>query len=127
MTPSMDDYLRRYPPPEQPDVAREKDAPGRDHIAPARLPVEATLDLHGFTVQDGRDALDRFIHDAVKSGRKKVLIVHGKGQTLTAPSPLRSMVQSYLEMNPCVGATGNPGIKDGGRGATWAVIRQRSR
>ena len=122
----MEEYLRRYPPPAEPEA--DRDSPPETPPTPAeRRPTEATLDLHGCTVDEGKTRLEQFIKASLQAGRTKVLIVHGKGATLGSDSPLRRMVRSYLEQNPYVGKTGIPGNKEGGRGATWAVIRQRSR
>jgi DNA-nicking Smr family endonuclease len=122
----MEEYLRRYPPPSQPEAERDS-APMGPPIPAERRPAEATVDLHGCTVEEGRARLDQFIKASIQAGRSKVLIVHGKGVTPGSDSPLRRMVRDYLEQNPYVGKTGIPGSNEGGRGATWAVIRQRSR
>jgi DNA-nicking Smr family endonuclease len=126
---SMEEYLHRYPPP-----ARSKDEeiqpvhPGKgDATSPAGIPVGATLDLHGLTVEEGRHALDQFIRNAVRRNLRKVLVIHGKGKSVGTMSPMKRMVRDYLETNPTVGAMGVPDTRDGGHGATWAIIRQRSR
>ncbi len=37
-----------------------------------------TLDLHGYTVEDALDALDRCLSDALLSGASEVRVIHGK-------------------------------------------------
>ena len=126
----MDVFLERYPP--TPDVIRENDLTGRgvhpdERLAPRRLPIERTIDLHGLTLEEAQLQLDRFLLSAQAEGILKVLIVHGKGNHSESMSVLKRFVRDFLEKNPNVGATGTPPIREGGSGATWAVIRQRSR
>ncbi len=127
----MEEYLERYPPPSRPkdDVAEEVDSTvnGRGTSSPAGLPVDVTVDLHGLTVDEGQRVLDQFVKQAVRGKMKKVLIIHGMGDRFGTTSPMKRMVRDYLEKNPTIGAMGVPEARDGGRGATWAIIRQRSR
>lgn len=122
----MDRLLERYPPP--PDLEKD-DFAGRDyeHVAPRKLPVERTIDLHGLTTLDATQQLEIFVTDAARDGVRKVLIIHGKGSSPGSEGVLKALVRRYLEASPIVGATGHPGVNLGGAGATWAVIRQRSR
>lgn len=124
---SMEEFLDRYPPPERPDADRENNPADVPRSAPSRAPIEDRIDLHGYTVEAAREELDRFIKRSIQAGRGKVLIIHGKGSTPGSEAPLRRMVRGYLEKNPLIGATGVADVRDGGRGATWAMIRQRSR
>jgi len=123
----MDEFLERYPPP--PGAATDRDEEPHTHHggATGTMPVERRIDLHGATADEGRRRLDRFIRDAVRGRVKKVLVVHGKGDTPGELSPLRRMVRDYLEQNPMVSRYGTPDTANGGIGATWAVLRQRSR
>ncbi len=126
----MDRYLDYYPP--TPEVLRkdgDNDTGGGEtrHVSPRRLPVERTIDLHGMTVEEARNEMDRFITCARAEGVVKVLVIHGKGSHGESQGIMKLFVQDYLEKNPGVGARGTPSIREGGTGATWAIIRQRSR
>ncbi|MFW5694161.1 MAG: Smr/MutS family protein [Alkalispirochaeta sp.] len=122
----MDRLLDRYPPP--PDLDKDDFADqAYDHVAPRKLPVEREIDLHGLTGVDATGQLETFIAQAARDGIRKVLIVHGKGSSPGSEGVLKALVRRYLEASPMVGATGHPGVELGGAGATWAVIRQRSR
>lgn len=126
----MDQFLERYPPTPEVMKERQTEEPLQDTagaISPRRRPVEGTLDLHGFTVQEAGEQLDRFIADALAQGVTKVLIIHGKGTHRESGGIIREFVRKYLEKNRNIGATGVPSIREGGTGATWAMIRQRSR
>lgn len=122
----MDRLLDRYPPP--PDLEKD-DFAGRDyeHVAPRKLPVERTIDLHGLTSTAASRQLEAFVVQAAKDGVRKVLVIHGKGSSPGSEGILKALVRDYLEASSKVGATGHPGVDLGGAGATWAIIRQRSR
>ncbi|SIQ64297.1 Smr domain-containing protein [Alkalispirochaeta americana] len=125
----MELYLQRYPPcasaTGMKDMDEEEDL--RQRLAPRRLPVERTLDLHGMTQEEARLSLGRFLATARAEGIRKVLIIHGKGTHGETGGVLRRLVQGYLEADRSVGATGTPSAQEGGTGATWAIVRQRSR
>ena len=50
-----------------------------ERLRRGRFEVEADLDLHGRIVADAVVALDRFLDDSRRRGRRCVRIVHGKG------------------------------------------------
>ncbi|TVQ35827.1 MAG: hypothetical protein EA384_15510 [Spirochaetaceae bacterium] len=89
-----------------------------------RLPVEATLDLHGFRLQEAVSEIDRFLEQSRAAGLRKVLIVHGKGYHSSGAPVLRQAVLSYLQRHRLAGATGTPGRDEGGTGAVWVVIKR---
>jgi DNA-nicking Smr family endonuclease len=125
----MDQFLELYPPKDE----ALKDTPEREETgsgarpSPRKMPIERTIDLHGHTLDSARATLDGFIAQAQGAGIRKILIVHGKGLHSGSSGVLRDFVRKYLQKNPSIGATGTPSIRDGGSGATWAVVRQRSR
>ena len=49
-----------------------------ERLRRGRYRIEADLDLHGRTVADASTALDRFLADSRRRGRRCVRIVHGK-------------------------------------------------
>jgi DNA-nicking Smr family endonuclease len=123
----MDEFLERYPPPPGSAIDRDEEPDGARRGPTKKASIERRIDLHGTTVDEGRRRLDRFIRDAVRGRVRTVLVVHGKGDAPGELSPLRRMVQEYLERNPTVSRFGTPDTANGGSGATWAVLRQRSR
>jgi DNA-nicking Smr family endonuclease len=78
-------------PPSRPTIRRQeppvKKAPplaplGRrlkQRVARGREPIDARLDLHGFTQREAHAALLRFLHRAQADGVKIALVVTGKG------------------------------------------------
>jgi DNA mismatch repair protein MutS2 len=78
-----------------------------------RNTISNELDLHALTVDEGIMKLDRYLHDAFRSGYYTVTIVHGKGTGI-----LRNAVRQYLEGHPLVKSFrwGEP--REGGIGVT---------
>lgn len=122
--PSMDDLLDRYPPPQ--DLTKESE-PEVSRISPRRLPIEREIDLHGMTVEAAEEAMNRFVAEARAEGLQKVLFIHGKGSHEGSEGVLRAAVHRFIEQHPDVGASGPAPATRGGTGATWAIVRQRSR
>jgi DNA-nicking Smr family endonuclease len=87
--------------------------------------IQATLDLHGSTIDLGVSRLRQFLVESRRLGRRRVLIVHGKGTHSEHGAPLREAVLGEL-LGPASGlvhafASAAPG--DGGEGATYVMLR----
>jgi DNA-nicking Smr family endonuclease len=120
-----EDWLDRYPPDGSKKEITEKSNyhPGEIRQRKRNLPYQRTLDLHGFTVDEARLKLCRFIADCSAAGIEKVLIIHGKGIHSKRGSKIPEMVHECLRNLSDVGETSNPDRKDGGSGATWALLK----
>ena len=92
-----------------------------------KRPVQDTLDLHGLNGREARSEIGRFIRSMRRRNLRKGLIIHGKGLHSPDGSVLAPLVREYLEMSSEVGEFGRAGRRDGGSGATWFILRQRSR
>lgn len=90
------------------------------------LRPQRQLDLHGLKIGEAYEAIDVFLDESVKSGIRKVLIIHGKGNHSSSGPVLRDAVTRYLQNHPLAGEIGVPDKSDGGSGATWVLVRQRS-
>ncbi len=123
----MSQFLELYPP--EPDPDRDNDIPETrvSPRSPRKMPVQGRIDLHGYTVDEARSELDRFLKEAVSQGKRKVLVIHGKGLHSEGDSRLRDMSKQMLAEHQLVGTTGTADPRDGGSGATWAILRHRSR
>ncbi|HLQ76726.1 MAG TPA: Smr/MutS family protein [Terriglobia bacterium] len=76
-----------------------------------QFPVEATLDLHGFTKDEASRQLQRFLLQSLAVGRRSVRIVHGKGQGSPGQPPiLKSKINQWLRENPSVWHSVLPGL-----------------
>tara|TARA_B100000614_G_C14102867_1_gene307998 strand:+ start:82 stop:456 length:375 start_codon:yes stop_codon:yes gene_type:complete len=120
---AMKRLLNRYPPPA--GYRKPDDDTPVEHLAPRKLPIERTLDLHGCTVAEATSQLDAFVRRAARDGVRKILVVHGKGSHPGSEGALKTMVREFFETSPHIGTTGHPGAEHGGAGATWAIVRRR--
>jgi DNA-nicking Smr family endonuclease len=126
---TMDTILNSYAPDSDVLISKEDKVPYIPNINREKMrrkKADLVLDLHGVSVEDAKIELNNFIHRSYRTGAKKILIIHGKGNHTNGQSVLKPLVKSILEMSPYIGDTGTPERRDGGSGATWAVIRQRS-
>lgn len=90
------------------------------------IPWEQGLDLHGFTVDQARDEVSRFIRDAARDNVRCVLIVHGKAFTQPGqPATLKSCVNDWLRQMPNVVAFCSAQPKEGGTGAVYVLLKAR--
>lgn len=90
------------------------------------FPIEATLDLHGQTVDEARQQLARFIHGGVEEGLKCVRVVHGKGYRSPGLAPvLKPRVAFWLSHLGEVTAFISARPADGGTGALYVLLKRR--
>jgi DNA-nicking Smr family endonuclease len=119
----MERYIDRYPPSE--DALRDRNDPRSPvRYGPRRLPVDGEIDLHGYTAEEAETELSQFIARAVVAGWRKILVIHGKGLHAGSSGTLKAVVQRVLAADTRIGATGSPPARQGGTGATWAVVKQ---
>lgn len=85
------------------------------------------VDLHGLTGKEARRALNDFVHSMQKRGLRKGLIIHGKGIHSNGNPVLKKVVKEFLTNDVNVGEFRLAKSRDGGSGATWFLLRQRSR
>lgn len=100
-----------------------------DRLKRGRLPIDATLDLHGLTQSEAHAAVKGFVARAAERGLRTLLIVTGKGRhdgsgVLKAAlprwlndAPLRGHVLALAEARP----------EHGGSGALYVLLRRRRR
>jgi DNA-nicking Smr family endonuclease len=93
-----------------------------------KVHVEQTLDLHGQTVPAGMQQLREFLIAAQRSGRRCVLVIHGKGthsELGALGAPLREAVLCELlgELSGLVHALSTAAPEGGGEGATYVMLR----
>lgn len=87
--------------------------------------LEASIDLHGLTVDVALRELRAFLLESRTLGRRRVLVVHGKGTHSEHGAPLREAVVSSLlgEASGLVHAFATAAASDGGDGATVVMLR----
>lgn len=90
-----------------------------------KLRGEETLDLHGETVDAGKQRLREFLVATQRRGRRCVLVVHGKGTHSEHGAPLREAVLGELlgPLSGLIHALATAAPPDGGEGATYVMLR----
>lgn len=109
----------------------------RQRVASGRTPIDARLDLHGFTQEKAHAALSRFLRGAQAEGARMVLVVTGKGTPRkprrddyaepVKPGVLRRQVPIWLaspEFRPLVVSVEDAHAAHGGQGALYVRLRR---
>ncbi|WP_271273939.1 Smr/MutS family protein [Aliamphritea hakodatensis] len=92
------------------------------------IPWEAGLDLHGFSLDEARDELSRFIRDASQNQCRCVIVIHGKAYSGEGQQPLvKSYVNDWLKQMHQVTAFCSAQPKDGGTGALYVLLRNANK
>lgn len=119
-----------------PDVAPEEPLffarIGLQHRVQRRLkhgdfPIEATLDLHGCTIAEAGQQLDKFLHSTTAAGLRCICVIHGKGhRSADGRSVLKSQVNFWLRDSLAVMAFCSAQPRHGGTGAVYVLLRRQS-
>lgn len=99
-----------------------------DRLHRGDFSIQAHIDLHGLSAEAAEDVFDGFIKDALDTGKRAVLIVHGRGLSSPVKPVLKSKVQDWLTRGPWrkwVIAFSSARSCDGGAGATYVLLRRR--
>ena len=108
-------------------------APGVDRRLLRRLrrgeyAVQSHLDLHGMRSDEAKHAVDEFIRESQRAGRRCVLIVHGRGLRSKDHVPVlkeKLVVQlSHGRIGKQVLAFATARPHDGGAGAVYVLLRR---
>jgi len=92
---------------------------------------QAHVDLHGLTAAEAREAVERFIAESFRAGRRCILIVHGRGLNSKDQTPvLKERLKSWLahgRIARVVLAFASARACDGGAGALYVLLRRERR
>lgn len=122
----MSSFLDMYPPVDEieSEVIPKKVYLKQQRRNYKRMKPQKVLDLHGFTLAFAKIELDDFILNCKKRKIEKIMIIHGKGlHSPDGEAVLRIFIRNELKLSPYIGETGHPSEKEGGAGATWAIIK----
>lgn len=115
------------------DEYMEGIAPGVDWRLAQRLhrgnyAIQAQLDLHGYTVDEAKSLVHRFLTNAYITGRRCVRLIHGRGRNSADNRPvLKECVKSWLSqgrLSRLVLAFVTAPLHDGGAGAVYVLLRR---
>lgn len=99
-----------------------------ERLRRGKLPIEASLDLHGLRQADAHRRLETFLADCQAAGKRCVLVVTGKGLHREDAGVLRAAVPRWLNEPPTRGRVlsfdyAQP--KHGGTGALYILLRRK--
>lgn len=102
----------------------------RSHLKRGQIAWEAGLDLHGHTLDEARDELERFLSESRQRRMRCVLVVHGKARgsmsrNMADYPVIKSHVNAWLREWPTVLAFCSARDLDGGTGAVYILLRRR--
>ena len=121
------------------DFAIDKSYPGKRRQKLLRKRPDASIDLHGLTIDEAWPALEAFFDNSREKGFEKVLIIHGKGNHRNPalqghgragfPSGNEAMMmhitRRFIEYCSFAGESGYSTAREGGRGATWVILKDK--
>ena len=90
--------------------------------------IQAHIDLHGLGVHDAHQAFEKFLNKSIMTGKRAVLIIHGRGLSSPFKPVLKTKVYQWLTIAPWhkwVIAFTSARLCDGGTGATYVLLRQQ--
>ena len=90
--------------------------------------IQAHIDLHRLNAHDAREVFEKFLKWAAITGKRGVLIIHGRGLSGPSEHVLKEKVIEWLTRSPWrkwVIAYASARLCDGGAGATYVLLRRR--
>lgn len=90
--------------------------------------IQAHIDLHGLNVENAREVFESFMNTSFNSGKRAVLIIHGRGMSSPGDAVLKNKVREWLSHSywlKRVIAYASAKSYDGGAGATYVLMRNR--
>jgi DNA-nicking Smr family endonuclease len=98
-------------------------------ITREKVSVEATLDLHGLTIEQAEKTVEAFIIGCYKQSKTYILIITGKGELSHTKATLRTEFPRFLanpKIAPVVISFTQAGRKHGFQGAYYVLLRKRA-
>ncbi len=97
-------------------------------LARGRLPIEASIDLHGLTQSQAYGMLHGFLGQAHRKGLRHVLVITGRGSASGGDGVLRRAVPQWLkapEFRAMASGCESAARGHGGDGAYYVRLRRR--
>ena len=88
------------------------------------LPIEEELDLHGYTANEAKIAIQDFLYECKRQHIRYIRIIHGKGYRSEQKIPvLKTHIAYWLPQLNDVLAFSSALPKDGGTGAIYVILK----
>lgn len=90
--------------------------------------VQDYIDLHGMGMEEARTEVNAFLKNAIRLGKRCVLIVHGRGLSSPCKPVLKLGILKLLKSNywrKWILAFASARLCDGGAGGTYVLLRRR--
>ncbi len=91
--------------------------------------IQGHIDLHGMNVETASEEFESFMKSSYLAGKGAVLIIHGRGLSSPGEAVLKNKVREWLSHSywrKRVLAYASAQSHDGGAGATYVLLRDRS-
>ena len=90
-----------------------------------QISLQGELDLHGMTVAMAREELAQYLHLCMRTGKRCVRIIHGKGRgSLHGQPVIKNKVNIWLRQRDEVLAFCSARQVDGGTGAIYVLLKK---
>lgn len=89
---------------------------------PVSLPLEDSIDLHAFALQDIPSVVESYLEAAAREGFREVRLIHGRGKGVQ-----RERVRRALAASPLVERFAQAPPERGGWGATLVWLKAERR
>jgi DNA-nicking Smr family endonuclease len=106
-----------------PDICREV----VKRLHQGKFSIQGFIDLHGLNVVEAWEVFENFLKESVTTGKRGILIVHGRGLSSPNEPVLKTQVYHWLTRGPWrkwVMAFSSARSCDGGAGATYVLLRK---
>ncbi|MBW2637920.1 MAG: Smr/MutS family protein [Deltaproteobacteria bacterium] len=91
--------------------------------------IQSHVDLHGCSADNAKKVIHDFLRESIRTDRRAVLIVHGRGLSSPVKPVLKTKVLEWLTSSPWnkwVIAFSSARTCDGGAGATYVLLRKKA-
>ncbi len=90
--------------------------------------IQDHIDLHGHSVAEAQISFDNFLRESISSGKRAVLIIHGRGLSSPGEPVLKKKVSDWLtsgQWRKWIVSYTSARPEDGGAGATYVLLRTK--
>ena len=119
-------------------ISDKKKLPNKDFNLPKiKKEIVQTIDLHGFSLENANNVIEKFIVQCFEKGIKKIIVITGKGlRSKNNENPyiskdlsiLKYSVPDFIRSNynlmKIIKKVEEAGTKDGGQGAFYIYLKQ---